>query len=61
MSHAVYPLAPHVSLSPPEGNEEASGSPINNSFPVNVFSIFPSTGTDANESCFSAPTEITYG
>ena len=32
MSHAVYPLAPHVSLSPPEGNEEASGSPFLNVF-----------------------------
>ena len=61
ISHAVYPLAPQVALSPPEGNEEASGSPISNSLPVKVFSISPSTGIEENESCFSAPTEITYG
>ena len=40
MSHAVYPLAPHVSLSPPEGNEEASGSPFLNVFPLNPKTAF---------------------
>ena len=61
ISHAVYPLALHVALRPPDGNEDASGSPISKSFPVNVFSIFPSVTVEENESCFSAPTEITYG
>ena len=32
-SHAVYPLASNVALSPPDGNEDASGSPLISSFP----------------------------
>ena len=38
-SHAVYPLASKVALSPPDGKEEASGSPLISSFPEN--SIMP--------------------
>ena len=34
-SHAVYPLAAHVSRSPPEGKDEASGSDLISSLPVN--------------------------
>ena len=32
-SHAVYPLASKVALSPPEGKLEASGSPLTSSLP----------------------------
>ena len=32
-SHAVYPLASNVALKPPDGKEEASGSPLISSLP----------------------------
>ena len=32
-SHAVYPLASKVALNPPDGKDDASGSPLINSFP----------------------------
>ena len=54
-SHAVYPRASNVARSPPDGKEEASGSPLINSFPENSIRIFPSSlGAEINESCFSA-------
>ena len=54
-SHAVYPLASNVARSPPEGNEEASGSPLINSLPENSIRTFPfSFGAEMKESCFSA-------
>ncbi len=55
MSHAVYPLASNVARSPPEGKEEASGSPLISSLPEKSIIIFPLTsGWETNESCFSA-------
>ena len=55
ISHAVYPLASKVARSPPEGKEEASGSPLISSFPENSIIILPlSSGCDTKESCFSA-------
>ena len=55
ISHAVYPLASKVARRPPEGNEEASGSPLISSFPENSVSILPvSSGCATNASCFSA-------
>lgn len=55
MSQAVYPLASKVALNPPEGKEEASGSPLISSFPENSISIFPLiSGWEMKESCFSA-------
>ena len=55
MSHTVYPLASKVARRPPEGKEEASGSPLISSFPENSMSIFPSSsGWVMKESCFSA-------
>ena len=54
-SHAVYPLASNVALNPPDGNDEASGSPLISSFPENSIRTFPfSLGAEINESCFSA-------
>ena len=53
-SHAVYPLASKVFLSPPLGNEEASGSCWQSSFPVNSSRLSPLPYGSANESCFSA-------
>ena len=54
-SHAVYPLASNVARRPPEGNDEASGSPFINSLPENSIRTFPfSLGAEINESCFSA-------
>ena len=32
-SHAVYPLASNVALSPPDGKLDASGSPLISSLP----------------------------
>ena len=34
-AYPVYPLAAHVSRSPPEGKDEASGSDLISSLPVN--------------------------
>ena len=58
-SHAVYPLASNVALSPPDGNDDASGSPLINSFPENSINTFPlASGAEINESCFSAVTPV---
>ena len=40
-SQAVYPRASKVFLSPPEGNEDASGSCWHSSFPVNSSRLSP--------------------
>ena len=51
-SHAVYPLASKVALKPPDGNEEASGSPFLNVFPLNSKTAFDPSGSK-KASCFS--------
>ena len=53
-SQAVYPLASFVARSPPDGNEEASGSPLINSLPENSSNTLPSEVGLINASCFSA-------
>ncbi len=53
-SQAVYPLASNVALNPPDGNEEASGSPFISSFPENSIIICPSSVGTIKLSCFSA-------
>ncbi len=53
-SQAVYPLASKVALNPPEGNDDASGSPLINSLPENSSMILPSEVGLMKESCFSA-------
>ena len=58
-SHMVYPLASNVALKPPDGNEEASGSPLISSLPENSMITFPSAlGAEMKESCFSAVTPV---
>ena len=58
-SHAVYPLASNVARRPPDGNEDASGSPLINSFPEKLINTFPlGRGAEINESCFSAVTPV---
>ena len=58
-SHAVYPLASNVALSPPDGKDEASGSPLINSFPEKLIRTLPlGSGAETNESCFSAVTPV---
>ena len=57
-SHAVYPRASKVALKPPFGKEEASGSPLINSFPENSKITFPLPLTLMNPSCFSAVTPV---
>ncbi len=39
---------------PPEGNDEASGSPWISTLPLNSESVLPSPAGFKNESCFSA-------
>ena len=54
-SHAVYPLASKVALKPPDGKDEASGSPLISSFPEKLISTLPfDIGAVIKESCFSA-------
>ena len=53
-SHAVYPLASNVARRPPFGKEEASGSPLINSFPENSIMTLPSGAGVIKLSCFSA-------
>ena len=53
-SHAVYPLASKVALSPPDGKEDASGSPLINSLPENSIITCPSSVGQMKLSCFSA-------
>ena len=55
ISQAVYPLASKVALSPPDGKDDASGSPFISSLPENEVSILPSfSALPTKESCFSA-------
>ena len=53
-SQAVYPLASKVALSPPEGKEDASGSPLISSLPENSIITPPSGDGVIKLSCFSA-------
>ena len=53
-SHAVYPLASNVARRPPEGNDEASGSPLISSLPENSIITVPSPTGEIKLSCFSA-------
>ncbi len=57
-SHAVYPLASKVARSPPDGNEDASGSPLISSLPEKSIITLPSGAGVINESCFSAVTPV---
>ena len=57
-SHAVYPLASNVALSPPEGKEEASGSPLISSLPEKSIITPPSGAGEMKLSCFSAVTPV---
>ena len=52
-SHAVYPLASNVALKPPDGKDEASGSPFLKVFPLNSNTALEPSGS-INASCFSA-------
>ena len=55
MSHAVYPLASKVARNPPEGNDDASDSPLIRFFPESSIRTFPSSPGEARkQSCFSA-------
>ena len=54
-SHVVYPLASNVARNPPDGKDDASGSPLINSLPEKFIRTFPSfIGAEMKESCFSA-------
>ena len=53
-SQAVYPRASKVERRPPDGKEDASGSPRISSLPENSSRIFPSEVGLMKESCFSA-------
>ena len=58
-SHAVYPLASKVALNPPDGKEDASGSPLISSFPEKDIRTLPlSIGAVIKASCFSAVTPV---
>ncbi len=53
-SQAVYPRASNVARSPPEGNDDASGSPLISSLPENSIMTPPSGEGVIKLSCFSA-------
>ena len=53
-SQAVYPRASNVLRMPPEGNEEASGSPWTSCRPEKLSMTMPSESRVRKESCFSA-------
>jgi len=53
-SQAVYPRASKVARSPPEGKDEASGSPWYSSLPLNSMTTPPPAVGEMKESCFSA-------
>ncbi len=53
-SHAVYPLASKVTLKPPDGNDDASGSPLISSLLENSIIALPSLVGVKNESCLPA-------
>ena len=58
-SQTVYPLASNVARRPPDGKEDASGSPLTSSLPENSMITLPSeSGAEINESCFSAVTPV---
>ena len=58
-SQAVYPLASKVARRPPDGKEDASGSPLISSLPENSMITLPSaSGAEIKESCFSAVTPV---
>src|SRR5512141_2405331 len=49
-SHAVYPRASKVERIPPDGNDDASGSPLISSLPLNSATARPSGVGERNES-----------
>ena len=51
-SQAVYPRASKVARMPPDGKDEASGSPLMSSFPENSRMARPSEVGVRKESCF---------
>ena len=54
-----YPLASNVALKPPDGKEDASGSPLISSLPEKLISTLPfGIGAVIKESCFSAVTPV---
>src|SRR5262249_30732698 len=53
-SQAVEPRASNVARSPPDGNDEASGSPLTSSLPENSAIAVPSPFGLMKLSCFSA-------
>ena len=57
-SQAVYPLASKVARRPPEGKEDASGSPRTSSLPENSSTILPLSSGEMKLSCFSAVTPV---
>ncbi len=57
-SQAVYPRASKVARSPPDGKEEASGSPLISSLPENSKTACASEAGLRKESCFSAVTPV---
>src|SRR3954468_7190204 len=52
-SHAVYPRASNVARNPPDGNDDASGSPLMSSLPLNSAIAPPSPLGERKLSCFS--------
>ncbi len=55
ISQTVYPRASNVARRPPDGNDEASASPLTSSLPESSIIIFPVlSGCVTKESCFSA-------
>ena len=57
-SQVVYPLASNVALIPPDGNDDASGSPLISSLPENSIITSPSPLGEIKLSCFSAVTPV---
>ncbi len=57
-SHAVYPRASNVALSPPLGKLDASGSPCTSSLPEKLKITPPLPSGDTSESCFSAVSPV---
>lgn len=53
-SQTVYPRASNVARRPPDGNEDASGSPFTSSFPLKDIMTVPSLCGVIKLSCFSA-------
>ena len=57
-SQAVYSEIARVARRPPEGKEDASGSPRISSLPENSIMIFPPPAGAMKLSCFSAVTPV---